>query len=343
MLLREGRWIDRVYFVEEQDYLRQWKVVPGEDPARRALALETIEDLAESPTRLPARFADRLYRAGESGPGYSDFTLILSNGRRLAYRTGHAVDFPHWPDDVTPDLVQNALPHAASDEFRRRHPDPQESSAPHVWCLYRLPPPRWPGALAASWMALSWACAAILVDLGRAALSESDAVRILADLLRGISSPGQPGFALVLWGMAAALQAGLIIAPLVRRSALRARLGVLALMIPALALAPLLLRVGRLLWWAGIAPRAQMTLVLTLWAVPVVNAALLIVPWRRAAGAAQVEIGAPGAPLSAPSDGAGSARSAPSPGDPARLSEAPPPEAPGGIEAGKTPDLTRRA
>lgn len=285
VLLKEGRWIDRVYLVEEEAYLRLWKAPPGQDPARRGLPYDAIEDVAESLSRLPARFADRLYRAGESGAGYTLFTLVLSNGRRLPYQTGHAVDFPQWPDDVTPDLVQEVLPHQAPPVFRRRTPGPFEASAPHLWCLYRRPPARWPRAVAAAWALVTWGCAAVLADLGRAALAEAGVLRFAVELLRGVASGGDRAQAALQWAAGIALQGGLVAAPLLRRCSWGARLAALVLMLPGLALAPHLARSARLAWWAGGEPRAQTGLALGLWMLPLLNAALLVFPARRAARA----------------------------------------------------------
>ena len=281
-LLKEGRWVDRVYLVEEAAYLRHWQIPPEEDASRRALALEAIEDVAESPTRLPVRVADRLYRAGESGKGYAVFTLLLSNGRRLPYHTGHAVDFPQWPDDVTPDLVEDALPHEASEEFRRRTPGPQEGSAPHLWCLYRRPQPRWPRVVSAAWATLTWACAAWFVQRGRVLLAGAwPRVERLAPL-DWLSSLGAPETQAVITALALALQAGLVAAPFVRRRSPVARLAILILMAPALSLSTTLLgaELGEL---AAAGPGGGLALFLALWLVPVVNALLLVLPGRRSA------------------------------------------------------------
>jgi hypothetical protein len=281
-LLKEGRWVDRVYLVEEEAYLRHWQVHPEEDASRRALALEAIEEVAESPTRLPVRVADRLYRAGESGKGYAVFTLLLSNGRRLPYHTGHAVDFPQWPDDVTPDLVEDALPHEVPEEFRRRTPGPQEASAPHLWCLYRRSQPRWPRVVSAVWAILTWACAAWLVQRGRAFLAGAWPRLERTAPLDRLSSLGALETQAVITVLALALQAGLVAAPFVRRRSPLARLGILILMAPALALSAALTGAEQ----SGLAAAGtggELALFLALWLVPVVNALLLVLPGRRSA------------------------------------------------------------
>jgi hypothetical protein len=313
VLLKEGRWVDRVYLVDEAAYLRLWKMPPGEDASRRPLPAEEIVDVAESPTRLPARFADRLYRAGESGAGYTCFTLVLKGGRRLPYMTGHAVDFPQWPDDVTPDLVREVLPHEVPAEFKKRTPLTHEASAPHLWCLYRPPRPRWPRVAAAAATGVSWVCAAVLADFGRQMLATLPAVGVMADLLRGVLAPGPAALAAVAAALGWLLQAGLILAPLVRRRGRWARLLALAAMLPALGLGHQLIRAGRAGWWASFAgPRWRIAAEALLWLVPVVNAAILAASLARRS--------APLPPAGAASNRTGRA------GDPDTESAAPGPE-----------------
>jgi hypothetical protein len=282
VLLKEGRWIDRVFLVDEEAYLRLWKLPPGQDASRRPLPAGEIVDVAESLTRLPVRIADRLYRAGESGAGYTCFTLVLAGGRRLPYMTGHAVDFPQWPDDVTPDLVREVLPHEIPEEFKKRTPLTHEASAPHLWCLYRRPRPRWPQVAAAAATFLSWMCAAVLADFGRELLVGLGAVAVMAELLRGVLSPGPAALAGVVAALGWILQGGLLLAPLARRRGRGARLAVLVAMLPALVLAPQLIRAGRVGWWGAlVGPRWRVAGEALLWLVPVVNAALVAASLAR--------------------------------------------------------------
>ena len=69
------------------------------------------EALAESPRRLPAQFANKLYKSGESGMGYTIFTVIFADGSRQAYGTGNAVDFISYPEGKGQmDVVDCAAP-----------------------------------------------------------------------------------------------------------------------------------------------------------------------------------------------------------------------------------------
>jgi hypothetical protein len=96
-----------------------------------------IRDLAaieDSPVRLPARFANEIYAAHESGMGYFIFTLVLKNGRRLPFLTGNAVDFPDWPEGVSSGEVVGVEPHVGRDELSSMGAPTR--SAEYLWCLY---------------------------------------------------------------------------------------------------------------------------------------------------------------------------------------------------------------
>ncbi|MEE9229735.1 MAG: hypothetical protein V3U86_03420 [Acidobacteriota bacterium] len=280
VFLKDGRWLDRVYLVEEEEYLRHWKVPPGEDPSRTPLPLSAIVDVDESPTRLPARYADRIYRAGESWQRYTVFSLVLSDGRRLPYLMGHAVDFPQWPDDVTPDMVVASLPHEAPREFRHRTPAPHQADASHRWCLYRRLPARWPRAMAAVWALLTWGGVAVLVGSVRvlqvgleSLIPRADIVIRLKTLLR-LDPSVLPALVMLV------LQAGLIAAPLVRRKWWLLRLTAGVLMVPALLLS------GE--WWKlglrvnGHGPYELLVVALLLWGIPLANLFLLLLPSPQA-------------------------------------------------------------
>lgn len=279
VLLKDGRWLDRVYLVEEAPYLRQWKIRPKEDPSCRDLPLDSIVDVDESPTRLPARFATRLYRAGESWQRFTVFTLVLENGRRLPYLMGHSVDFPQWPDDVTPDLVAGVIPHEAPTEFRSRTPSPHQAAAHHRWCVYRRPPKRWPRVVSALWTLFTWSsafflvAAAWLLQPGLGLLVPQAAVVSTLQRLSGPFSAHLPLASLLV------LQAGSVAAPLVRRRRGGIRLGVFLAMVPALLLSPH--------WWElsrsvnGHGWRDRLIVALILWGIPAINAVLLLLPDRR--------------------------------------------------------------
>ena len=130
--LRGGQVRDCVYVVEADRYILGWGIWPEDDPGKDSVRLEDVVEIDESPRRLPAPLANKLYAAGESGMGYVVFTLLLRDGRRVPCLTGNAVDFPTLPEGVTPDDVVDVLPH----EGRGR--EEQGTMHPYAWCLYRV-------------------------------------------------------------------------------------------------------------------------------------------------------------------------------------------------------------
>jgi hypothetical protein len=128
-----------VYLVDAERYIRAWGVWPEDDEAKQSVAMEEVIALEESRYRLPAELANKLYAAGESGMGYTVFTVVLLDGRRLPYVTGNAVDFPLLPAGVTSEHIADVLPHEGRDVFRHRTPRPEESTAEYAWCLFGRP------------------------------------------------------------------------------------------------------------------------------------------------------------------------------------------------------------
>ncbi len=129
VLLRTGASIDRVYVVAEAPYISQWGLYPDQDRGKSSIEIADVASITESPSRLPARFANRLYEAGESGMGYQVFTVIFSDGVKQAYLMGNAIDFIEYPDGKGMKDVANVLPHVGRDQ------NPQQGPKYH-WCLY---------------------------------------------------------------------------------------------------------------------------------------------------------------------------------------------------------------
>ncbi|WP_029913982.1 hypothetical protein [Caulobacter sp. UNC358MFTsu5.1] len=128
--LRDGTVLNCVYFAEAQRWFRYWGVWPDEDRGKTALDIETVASVADSPSRLPAPFADALYEAGESGMGYTVFTVQFEDGTSVAVGTGNAVDFIVYPPGQSRDTVVKVLPHVGRG-------DPKITAAPpYSWCLY---------------------------------------------------------------------------------------------------------------------------------------------------------------------------------------------------------------
>jgi hypothetical protein len=126
---KDGRELDRVYVVSAQPYIAQWGVWPDQDPHKYEVRLEDVAEIRESPTRLPPRFAIELYRAGESGMGYTVFTVTFRDGTDESYVGGNAIDFISLPRGQTPRDIVAVTPHAGRERA-------VSDDAPYYWCIH---------------------------------------------------------------------------------------------------------------------------------------------------------------------------------------------------------------
>jgi hypothetical protein len=127
--LKTGTVLSCVYVVAERPYLKYWGVYPEQDPGKSCVSIADVDALEESPCRLPARFANKLYKSGESGMGYVIFTVVFTNGHHKAYMTGNAVDFIHYPEGLGATDVIDVLPHTGRDAGPIEGPE-------YYWCLF---------------------------------------------------------------------------------------------------------------------------------------------------------------------------------------------------------------
>ncbi len=128
--LTDGRQIDGVYMLDAGAFLKI------DDLGNRiVLPLARVAHIEDSPTRLPAKIADHIYRAGEYGMGYYVFTLVFADGARLPCRTGDLVDFLDLPDGYSVHKVIRALPHVGQKVVPPGKP--QGHAAAAVWCPFR--------------------------------------------------------------------------------------------------------------------------------------------------------------------------------------------------------------
>jgi hypothetical protein len=104
-------------------------VWPEDDSAKLAVDLNAVVEIEESPFRLPARFANELYDAGESGMGYTVFKVEFRDGSQAAFDNGNAIDFVIYPPGQSASTVARVSPHEG------RH-DPRQPSADYGWCLF---------------------------------------------------------------------------------------------------------------------------------------------------------------------------------------------------------------
>lgn len=132
--MKDGTLLDRVYLVSQAPWIKVWGVYPNQDLGKSEVLVEDILSIAESPSRLPASFANDLYRAGESGMGYIVFTVVFRRTipflrRRKSYVTGNAVDFIDYPLGKGPKDVVSVLPHVGRRVWNKASPR-------YCWCLY---------------------------------------------------------------------------------------------------------------------------------------------------------------------------------------------------------------
>lgn len=127
--LASGTVLETVYIVPENPYLKYWGIYPEDDPAKKWIRIEDVIRVEDSPTRLPARFADEIYRNGESGMGSTIFTVVFVDGFRQACVSGGAVDFIKYPLGKGPKDVVAVIPHEGRDRSPVIAPD-------WYWCLY---------------------------------------------------------------------------------------------------------------------------------------------------------------------------------------------------------------
>jgi hypothetical protein len=81
--LKSSEPIKRVCLIEAQSFSNSWG-----DQRRQFLAADRIADIQDYPNRLPAKYANKLYKAGESGMGYTLFQLQYSDGSVSSHSAG---------------------------------------------------------------------------------------------------------------------------------------------------------------------------------------------------------------------------------------------------------------
>jgi hypothetical protein len=127
--LKSGLVHPCVYVVDAQAYINTWGVWPEDDTGKTSIRVEDVSSLSESPFRLPRAFANELYRAGESGMGYTVFTLVFSDHSEIAVVGGNAIDFVPLPEGKTARDIVRVVAHKGRD----RNP---VSSPKYSWCLF---------------------------------------------------------------------------------------------------------------------------------------------------------------------------------------------------------------
>ena len=128
--LDDGTVIERVFVGPADKYIAEWGVWPEEDDGKKSIDILAVASIRDSKSRLPAKFANQLYRAGESGMGYLIFTVCFKDGSSMATHTGNAVDFMSYPEGQSPATVCKVVPHLGRGE-------PSLRAAPdYYWSLF---------------------------------------------------------------------------------------------------------------------------------------------------------------------------------------------------------------
>jgi hypothetical protein len=128
--LSDGRVLDTVYIVAEEPYIKYWGIWPEQDNGKKWIRIEQVQRVEDSPTRLPARFANELYESGESGRGYTVFTVVFADGHEQACVTGNALDFISYPPGKGPLDVVDVIPHKGKRDASL------VTSPEWYWCLH---------------------------------------------------------------------------------------------------------------------------------------------------------------------------------------------------------------
>jgi hypothetical protein len=134
LTMKDGTSMDRVYLASQAPWIKLWGIYPNQDPGKSEVLIADVVSVAESPSRLPAPFANELYKAGESGMGYAVFRVVFKGTipflhRRKSYVTGNAVDFIDYPLGKGPKDVVSVLPHVGRRVWNKATPR-------YYWCLY---------------------------------------------------------------------------------------------------------------------------------------------------------------------------------------------------------------
>jgi hypothetical protein len=127
--LTNGTTVPCVYVMDAQSYIDAWGVWPEDDKGKRHISIVDVASISESPFRLPPRFANELYRAGESGMGYCILTLVFSDGTEQVCLSGNAIDFVQLPDGKSVADLIAVIPHKGRNA-------PYVESPKYSWCLF---------------------------------------------------------------------------------------------------------------------------------------------------------------------------------------------------------------
>jgi hypothetical protein len=130
VVLKDGDRVQRVYIMPEDPYIVVWGIWPEDDSGKRSIRIDDVAVIESSHHRLPQKFAEQLYRAGETSMGGLIFTVVFDDRTRLAIATGGAVDFVDYPPGKTGANIVEVLPHVGADDLNL------QQAPQYHWCLY---------------------------------------------------------------------------------------------------------------------------------------------------------------------------------------------------------------
>lgn len=130
--LRDGKLLDCVYMIEAEDFRRRTHFEHPEDFGGRSVNVEDVASILDSRQRLPARFANQLYDAGESGMGYWSFVVMFRWWRRKRF-TATSIDFINYPLGMGPSDVKGVQPQIGKKRVQLNN-DPEVS-----FCVFSRP------------------------------------------------------------------------------------------------------------------------------------------------------------------------------------------------------------
>lgn len=134
--LRDGTEHPAVLFVRLSPDEGAW--AEELERAGRCLHPEQVVAVRESPIRLPALLANRLYEAGAATQREYLFHAVTKDGQRFTARAEQVVDFISLPEPHQPEHLAEVYPvESAAAE------DAVLSTVPFRWCFYIWP--RLPG------------------------------------------------------------------------------------------------------------------------------------------------------------------------------------------------------
>jgi hypothetical protein len=131
--LVDGKRIDRVYVAPISKWVGHWGAKYDENSPSQ-IPVSRVKSIRESPRRLPVALANKIYRQGESGMGYTLFGLILKDGCTIPCSVGDAVDFIKLPEGISLSDIKDVIPHWGRDIWGKTSLRGERVS--FKWCLF---------------------------------------------------------------------------------------------------------------------------------------------------------------------------------------------------------------